>query len=346
MATKSGRTDPPLEQKLFDEPYRFEFFQAVRLLERIEARRQPVGRDGHAAHEAVRFRTRQTLSFPPSEIYELARDNSEGNEKPPEMTVAFMGLTGPLGVLPHHYTELLMERARYQDTALWAFLDIFNHRMISLFYRTWEKYRFPIAYERGELDQFTGYLFDIIGMGTGGLRGRLSFDDQALLLYGGLIAQRPHSASAIAAILSDYFGVPTRAVQFAGQWLELGDSVTQLGFANSALGVSTIAGTRVWDSQSKFRIKIGPVNLQEFKAFVPLGSAFRPTTDLLRLVAGPEFDFDLQLVVKAEEVPACRLASLSEDGPRLGWTSWLKTREFAQDDEQVVLPVKEDFYRY
>jgi len=90
-----------------------------------------------------------------------------------------------------------------------------------------------------------------------------------------------------------------------------------------------------WDSQSKFRIKIGPVNLQEFKAFVPLGSAFRPTTDLLRLVAGPEFDFDLQLVVKAEEVPACRLASLLRDGPGSDGLAGSKTREFAQDDEQV-----------
>jgi type VI secretion system protein ImpH len=239
-----------------------------------------------------------------------------------------------------------MERTRYKDTALWAFLDIFNHRIISLFYRMWEKHRFPIAYERGELDQFTGYLFDIIGMGTGGLRGRLSFNDQALLLYGGLIAQRPHSGSAIAAILSDFFNVPARAVQFAGQWLMLEDNVTQLGSANSNLGISTIAGTRVWDTQSKFRIKIGPVNLQEFKAFIPMGSAFRPATDLLRLVVGLEFDFDLQLVVKAEDVPACRLGALPEDGPRLGWTSWLKTREFAKDDEQVVLLVKEDSYRH
>jgi type VI secretion system protein ImpH len=345
MATESRRTEPPLEQELFDEPYRFGFFQAVRLLERLDAERKPVGRDGDAAREAVRFRTWQTLSFPSSEIHDLARTGTEEDRKPPEMTVAFMGLTGPLGVLPHHYTELLMERLRHKDTSLWAFLDIFNHRMISLFYRVWEKHRFPIAYERGSFDQFTGYLFDVIGMGTGGLRGRLSFKDQALLLYGGLIAQRPHSASAIEAILSNYFDVPARAVQFAGQWLELGDSVTLLGSANSELGITTIAGARVWDSQSKFRIKIGPVSLQKFKAFVPVGSAFRPVTDMLRLVTGLELDFDLQLVVTARDVPACALGAGPEDGPRLGWTSWLKTREFTQDDEQVVLFVKEDFRR-
>jgi type VI secretion system protein ImpH len=341
MATKSGRTDPPLDQELFEEPYRFEFFQAVRLLERLDAQRQAVGHDGQASREAVRFRTTQTLSFPASEIHDLTRNGSEEPERPPELTVAFMGLTGPLGVLPHHYTELLMDRARYKDTALWSFLDIFNHRMISLFYRAWEKNRFPVAYERNQLDDFTSYLFGLIGMGTGGLRGRLSFEDQALISYGGLIAQRPHSASALGAILSDYFGVPARAVQFAGQWLKLGEDATKLGAANSQLGLSTIAGSRVWDSQSKFRVKLGPIGLQEFNAFVPAGSAYQPLKEWLRLFAGLEYDFDVQLVLKAEEVPACRLGADLQNGPRLGWTSWLKTREFEIDDEQVLLIFRE-----
>jgi type VI secretion system protein ImpH len=341
MAAESRRTDPPLEQELFDQPYQFEFFQAVRLLERLDAQRVPVGYDSKAARESVRFRTNQTLSFPSSEVHDLARNGTEESEGPPEMTVAFMGLTGPIGVLPHHYTELLMDRARYKDTALWSFLDIFNHRMISLFYRAWEKHRFPVAYERNQLDEFTSYLFSIIGMGTGGLRGRLAFEDQALIRYGGLISQRPHSASAIAAILSDYFGVPACAVQFAGQWLDLGEDATKLGSANSQLGVSTIAGARVWDSQSKFRIKLGPLRLQQFHAFVPAGSGFRPMKDLLRLLAGLEFDFDVQLQLKAAEVPACRIGADPHSGPRLGWTSWLKTREFLYDDEQVVLIFRE-----
>jgi len=344
MASEERRTDPPLDQELFEEPYSFEFFQAVRLLERLAPEREPVGLDGPPAREIVRFRTRQTLSFPSSQIHDLTRTEDFQPElaPPPEMTVAFMGLTGPLGVLPTHYTEILMDRARYRDTALWSFLDIFNHRMISLFYRMWEKHRFPIAYERGDGDRFTGYLFSTIGMGTGGLQGRLSFQDQALIHYGGLVAQRPHSASAIGAIVSDFFDVTASVDQFTGQWLPLEENVTRLGAAFSNLGVSTIAGTRVWDSQSKFRIKIGPMPLEEFKTFVPEGSAFRPCSDLLRMLVGLEFDFELQLLLKADDVPACRLGASATEGPRLGWTSWLKTQEFSRDDDQVVLQVKNE----
>lgn len=342
MGTPRRRTDPPLDQELFEEPYRFDFFQAVRLLERIFPDRRPVGQDGETAKEVIRFRTHQTLSFPPSEINDISRDHVRDSDPPPEMTVSFMGATGPAGVLPHQYTELLMERARYKDTALWNFLDIFNHRMISLFYRVWEKHRFPIPYERTGASAFTEYLFSIIGLGTRGLRGRLHLPDQGLLLYGGLIAQEPHSASAIQSLLGDYFAVEAKIEQFAGQWLDLDEeNITRLGQANSELGVSAIAGTRVWDIQSDFRLQIGPMNLRKFEAFLPNGSAFKPLTSLARFLAGLEFDFDVQLILKAPDVPECNLGIGVDEGPRLGWTSWLKTQDFIEDDRQVILAVND-----
>lgn len=338
MAAAGRGTGSPLTQLLFDEPYRFEFFQAVRLLERLNPGRGPVGRDGDPREEAARFRAHASLSFPPSQIRRI--DEGEGGGGAPEMTVAFMGLVGPLGVLPQHYTELVAERARYGDTALGEFLGLFEHRMLSLFYRAWEKHRVTAAHERGEFDQFTEYLFDLIGLGTRGLRGRTAVPDQALLLYGGLIAQRPHSASAVGAVLSDYFGAPARVEQFAGQWLGLeeGDR-TRLGAANSRLGVDAVAGARVWDDQSKFRCRFGPLNFAQFRAFLPAGTAFRPAAELVRLLAGLEFDFDFQLVLRAEEVPGCVLSTGAAERPLLGWSTWLKTRDFAGDDSQVVLGV-------
>jgi type VI secretion system protein ImpH len=336
------------EQKLFDEPYRFQFFQAVRLLERLLPERLPVGRvsdEGQViapSREVARFRSHASLRFPPSQLYDLERANTGeegGDANPPRMEVAFMGLTGPLGVLPNVYTELLIERKRRKDLALHDFLDLFNHRFISFFYRAWEKYRFPVAYERdpGE-GLFTRSLFALINMGTRGLRDRMNLRDEGLLRYAGLIAQRPHSASAIAAIIGDYFMVIARIEQFSGQWLKLdAGSVTTLGSANNSLGSTAVAGTRVWDCQSKFRVKLGPMSYEQFADFLPRGSAFKPVMDLIRLLAGPEFDFDLQLVLKSEEVPGSVAATDEKNRSMLGWNSWLKTRPFRLDDEQVVL---------
>ena len=348
MDAASGRSDPAVEQRLFDEPYRFDFFQAVRLLERLLTDRVPVGRvseEGQVvapSREIARFHTLISLRFPPSQVDDLTRpeEGEDGKDgRPPQMKVAFMGLTGPLGVLPNAYTELLIERKNKKDFALHEFLDLFNHRFISFFYRAWEKYRFPVAYERGlGRDQFTECLFAIINLGTRGLRNRMSLPDEGLLCYGGLIAQRPHSASAVAAIIGDYFGVNAGVEQFSGQWLKLDDgSVTKLGRANNALGMSAVVGSRVWDSQSKFRMKLGPMTYKQFTDFLPVGAAFKPVMDLIRLLVGAEFDFDAQLVLKAEEVPGTVLTTRARRRPMLGWNTWMKTRPFTQDDTQVIL---------
>lgn len=355
MDATSGRSDPAIAEKLLDEPYRFQFVQAVRLLERLFPEHVSVGRvseDGQViapSFEVARFRTHASLRFPPSQVHDLrcpepAADERQDGHRPEaapasQVEVAFMGLTGPLGVLPNTYTELLIERLRRKDRALYDFLDLFNHRFISFFYRAWEKYRFPVAYERRPgNDQFTAALFAIINLGTRGLRNRMSLPDEGLLCYGGLIAQRPHSASAIAAIVGDYFSVPARVEQFSGQWLKLdASSVTRLGRANSTLGSNTVAGARVWDCQSKFRLRLGPLSYQQFADFLPVGSAFKPVMELIRLLAGAEFDFDVQLSLQAKEVRSSILTTRARRRPLLGWNTWLKTLDFTQDDDQVVL---------
>lgn len=331
----------PLNQELLDEPYRFEFFQAVRLLEKLYPERQPIGRESLPYNEVVRVRSRMSLSFPASEVHEFKEVFDEQTDtRVLEMFVNFMGLTGPSGLLPPNYTEMLAERARYRDTAMWAFLDIFTHRAVSLFFRAWEKYRFPVGYERGN-DDFTANLFDFAGLGTKGLKGRLALEDESLLPYSGLIAQKPHSSSALGNILGDYFGIAAEVLQFFGQWIELDEeSITYTGTANSRLGVSAIAGTKVWEQQSKFRIKLGPLDFKQFISFFPNGSAHKPLESIVRFMIGAELDFDIQLVLAAEQVPSCILTTRAMRRPMLGWSSWLKTKPFKQDDEQVVLQMQ------
>lgn len=330
--------EKPLNQEIFDEPERFKFFQAVRLLERMFPKRVAIGRDSLPSKEVVRIRSHASLNFPASEIQELRETRDEAaDEQQFEMFVNFMGMIGALGVLPHAYTELVIERARYRDTAVWAFNDIFTHRAVSLFYRAWEKYRFPVSYERGD-DAFTEYLFDFIGLGTHGLRGQLDLPDESLLAYSGLIANKPRSVASVEQILSDYFGVSVKINQFFGQWLALdAESVTKLGTANNKLGTNTIVGTRVFDVQSKFRVRVGPVGFEQFKTFLPNNTAYAAIVSLIRFLVGEEFDFDFQLILKAREVPSCILTTRAKRRPQLGWSSYLKTKPFKTDDEQVVL---------
>ncbi len=330
-----------MRELLFREPYRFGFFQAVRLLERIYPNREPVGEAAIPAKEVVRFRNRVSLEFPASQVHDLIRRESEdGASPPPEMIVNFLGMIGPQGVLPASYTELILERVRYKDTVLRDFLDMFTHRMVSHFYGAWEKYRFPIAYERGHEDRFTEYLFDLIGLGTKGLRGRMAVPDQALLLYAGMIAQKPHSADSIGSILTDYFGVPVRVESFQGQWLELEKvNLTRIGAANSQLGKNMIAGDRVWIRQSKFRLRFGPLRLKQFMGFLPRSPGAKAAAQLARFLVGLELDFDMQLVLAAPDVPGVQLGGKAAIPPMLGWTSWLTSAPYPKDADNVVIEV-------
>jgi type VI secretion system protein ImpH len=345
MAAESRGTDPSLEQTLFAEAYRFDFFQAVRLLERLAGGRTPVGREGPPAREVVRFLTKLSLAFPPSAIDRIERPpESESNPTataPPRMTVAFLGLTGPSAVLPHVYTEHLLKRRHTGDRTLADFLDLINHRLIALFYRAWEKHHVIVAHERGGEDVFARHLFALIGLGIAPLRDRHSFPDIALLRYAGIFARRHRPAIVLEALLGDVFGLPIAVEQFVGHWLALEPSdCSTIGAsgAHNALGISMVLGDRVRDEQGSIRIRLGPLSLEQFQCYLPGSAGLRRLTELVRLFVGAELDFDVQLVLKAEEVPASQLARASDtaQGARLGRFAWLKSRPLGRDPDDAV----------
>jgi type VI secretion system protein ImpH len=353
-----------LAERLCREPHRFDFFQAVRLLERLvheqtlkdrRLRRRPIGEDATPRQELVRFRALPALSFPAGHISQLRRPATDDGP-PPEMVVSFLGLTGPAGVLPQHYTTLLLRRLRLKDFALRDFLDLFNHRLVSLFYRAWEKYRLPFAYERSHVDgstetrdRCTEALYCLVGLGTPHLRGYLEVDDEAFLFYAGHFAHAPRSATGLEAVLSDYFSLPMRVEQFLGQWLLLEEPDRSrlpgagLGGLNNRLGVDSVAGERVWDVQGKFRVRVGPLRYRQFRQLMPGAYGMRVLSQLTRSYAGAEFDFDIQLVLRPEEVPPCRLGGDGEDGSFLGWNTWMRTGAFAQAVDDAVFQPEEGF---
>ena len=328
---------PKLAEALRLTPWNFEFFQAVRLLERLGEDRQPVGHFSSPDSEVVRFRAHLSTAFPASEIQSLA-DDAKGQ---PVMEVNFMGLFGPLGVLPLYYTELIAERVRLRDTALRDFLDIFNHRVISLFYRAWEKYRFPISYERGELDHVSHRLLDFIGLGTPGLQNRQAVPDDVLIFYSGLLSQQPRSAVALEGLLTDYFEAPVEVEQFVGSWYKL-DASTQFCMRDGSdvseqLGLGAVVGDEIWETQARVRLKIGPLALERYLDFLPSGTAYGPLRAITEFYAGLDIDFEVQLILRRAEVPSCELGGQGDTAPRLGWLTWAKTAPMDRDPDETIL---------
>jgi type VI secretion system protein ImpH len=326
-----------LEQILREEPWSFEFFQAVTLLQRLRADHQAVGRFSNPEEEAVHFSASQSLAFPASQIQELEWEK----DAPPDMTVNFFGLTGPMGVLPYCYTELIRDRVRAKDYGLKSFLDIFNHRMLSFFYRAWEKYRFPVTYGLGEEDIFTHHLLDLVGLGTPGLQNRQAIPDGALLHYAGLLSMQARSAAALEDILGDYFQVPVEVEEFRGAWYPLAPGtqccMEEEENESQQLGTGAVVGDAIWDQQSRVRIKIGPMPLPRYREFLPDGPAYEPLRAITRFFSNDEFDFEAQLILEREEVPRCELGHEEEAAPRLGWIAWLKSAPLPRNPDETIL---------
>lgn len=351
MGAEDGEPDTALTlaalpERLRSSPREFSFYQAVRLLQRLAGSDNPIGSFDHPSEEAVRIGARASMSFPPSEIQRLS-DNPDP-DGPLKMTVNFFGLTGPSGILPTRYTELVLERQYARDSTLKDFLDIFNHRMTSLLYRAWEKYRFPVSYERSGKDDFTGYLLDLIGMGTAGLQNRMAVPDQALVCYEGLLAQYPRSAAAFRQMLEDYFEVPVEVQPFAGTWRPL-DEGSRTRFADGSsrseqLGVGIVLGDEVWDQQSVVRVRLGPMPLEQYREFLPGGAAHEPLKALSRFFCGDDLDVEAQLILKREEAPRVSLGAEGVPPASLGWVCWMFSKPLDRDpDETVMYLWKEDF---
>lgn len=326
-----------VEKALREDATSFEFFQAVRLLEALRPERAAVGHFVDPADEVVRFGVPPTLGFPASEIQSLELPE-EGRAR---MRVNFMGLVGPLGVLPHTYTQLANERERARDGAMGAFLDLFHHRIISLFYRAWRKHRFTAAGDR-DTDRLEEHLLDLAGIGLPSQQDRLPVPDDALVYYLGLLGPQARSAAALQQLLEDYFEVPVEVEQFIGGWHTLSErDQTPVGEENgfaTRLGMGAVVGDEVWDPQSRVRIRIGPLSREQYDEFLPSGSAFEPLQALTRFFSHDQHEFEVQLVLARDEVQGCVLGADEEASPQpLGWSTWIRSAAFTRDADETVL---------
>jgi type VI secretion system protein ImpH len=209
-------------------------------------------------------------------------------------------------------------------------------------------------------------LFSLVGLGTDHLRKRLCVasprpqtlavarvDDLALLYYSGLFAHRPRCAAGLQAILRDYFQLEVSVRQFQGQWLSL-DPVDQSRLeeedGNNQLGVTSVVGEQLWDVQSKFRIRVGPVPYSRFIRLLPdlsriaEGNLFYLLSHLARLYVGPELDFDVQVVLSEDEVPECQLSEDGTVGALLGWNTWVSSLPLGCDAEDAVFEGEQVYF--
>ena len=320
--------------ELRDRPYQFDFYLALRKLEAAYPDRPRLGRSLRPAEDVVRLSQYPSLAFAPSTVFGFKEDAGGG---PPRLTVWFGGLMGANGPLPFHLTEYARNRAlNNNDWTIVRFLDLFHHRMLSLFYRVWADAQPTVQFDRPHSDRFAAYVGSLAGIGLPTLHSRDALPDLAKLGFAGRLICQSRHAEGLQAMLGAFFQLPMQIAEFVGQWLPLpADCRCELrdGGGMAQLGFSATVGDRVWDCQTKFRIVAGPMSLANYHRLLPGGESLQRLKAVVKNYVGFELDWDLHLVLKKQEVPPARLGSLGQ----LGWTTWLVSERPQQDASDLVL---------
>lgn len=333
--------------------HEWEFHPLVRhLLERLKPRVRP-GEPGRPEHERVRFVSNTSLGFPPSEVDSVEWSGPEGEERA-TVKVNFMGLHGQASPLPGHYAqEVVWDLNEPEGRRVRDFLDLFNHRMVSLLFRARQKYRHAERFDGRGRDEFTKRMLALVGLDDDEVRGASGARLQQILRGFGVLAARTRSASGLEDMLRACFPgidvrvlscVPRRLAIPADQCLTLRPprrTAPRRGDLLTGLGRDTCLGTSRVDASSAFRVALGPMDYPDFRRFLPGEPDFDSLAGLTRLYVEEPLDFDVELRLRPHQRPAQRLAP--GEGLRLGQTSWVSPTDEHEGVTRLRVPPPADF---
>lgn len=328
-----------LPARLREQADRYEFVQLVRLLERTIPGAAEIGGGADPAYEAVSFRAKVGFGFSTSDVLGAAIVPTHGKTC---VEVAFMGLAGNEGPLPQPYSEMVLQRSKpagahqlhrpapgQADDDARDFLDIFNHRLLSYFYRGRRKHSIALGAEsRLRTALLERMLFQLIGYNEGvrqqgGSHPHPQVDPRCLLRYAGMLAGRNRSMAGLETMLADAFGATVRGSQQHGCWLPIDpafQSVLGARGKNCRLGRQTVLGRRAWDGRGKIMLEIGPLALDAYQALLPDGVEHARLVFMTRFYLREDVDVEVALTL-APDAPA---PSAGEGGLGvLSRTAWL-----------------------
>lgn len=342
MGAEDRQPNPDLKEtleRLEAEARRFSFFRLVYSLERLFPASPPMGHLGPVANERIRLRADTSLTFSSSDVAQLAYAKYPDGIERARLTESFMGLYGTVSPLPTHYPESIA-LSDYQGgpQPIREFFDVFHHRLVALFFRTWTKYRIAVSYRNRGDDPFSRRMFCTVGLD--GFRDHETPVHRFLFLkYAPLLASKSRSARGLNVALGDLFGeMGVRIEQFIGHWTLIEKPLrNKMGIMNNMLGENLTIGRYVFDGSGRYKIVLGPLSYDEYLSFLPGGSRRPVLKGVVDTFTPGIHDVMLELHVRKEEAPRLRLGS--ERPSVLGRTSWLGGQR--REEFVITVPLEE-----
>lgn len=315
----------------------YDFFE---LLRRLESGGQLFGHSGLAEREPARLGQHIRLSFATQDVAQFHPANETTRAR---VTVANIGLLGPEGPLPLHVTRWVLDRLSQRwfagaearetsDTTFVDFVNILQHRLMSLYYRAWADAHPAVQVERRVGGRVRSMLESLAGIGLPGTKNpENSALDMVKLRQAASLAQVVDGPERLTQFLAEAFNVPVQLKEFIATWIDIPKALqSQIGRAYASLGRGITIGPRIFSRQGRIEIRIGPVNLETYKGFLRDGERLPSLKRAVRDLIGEQYDVDLRVVLARDHVPPPKLGSV-----QLGRTTWLAPPEERGDAEDM-----------
>jgi type VI secretion system protein ImpH len=307
--------------RLFREGYLFDFFQSVRLLDVFLPGGKGTGDPADLNDERIRFRPHHGLAFPAADVHSIER--LPGTPERARITATFMGLYGVDSPLPGWFYEAIAIEADYARP-LREFLDIFNHRLYALFYRSWAKYRLFEHYSRpaGRRELLLRAL-SLSGLGNPGCMDSIEIRPVHLAAFAGILSLQVRNVEGLRNVLTELLqDIPVAVLENVPRWVTIPERsrLGRIGKRSFAISVTSSIGRQVNDISGKFRIVLGPLTLPQYVALLPGGDRTRTVNSIVRLYVRDALDYDVQLRLTTSEIPTLRLG---DRALKIGLTTWL-----------------------
>ncbi|MFT4172415.1 MAG: type VI secretion system baseplate subunit TssG [Rhodocyclaceae bacterium] len=300
-------------------PWKMSLLGLMRTISARQKNRPVIGCARRPQDEAFRLKQSASLAFSPREI-----DSVQVHDEGLSISVLGLGMLGPNGPLPLHFTEIVRNRSEFQkDTTTADFLGIFHHRWMTLFYRAWANAEATAGLDRADDEDFSRYVGWLIGQESEHLATR-HLPAHAHLAAAPHLVREARNPDGIAATLQRFFGVPVRLQEHMLYWMSIEPAGhCRLGHSGPQcmLGQGALLGEMVPDRQYKFRLVFGPLDLDHYLALTPQGRDLPVLVDWVRTFVGYEFQWDIELYLRPQEAPPAHLGGIH----RLGWATWLGT---------------------
>jgi type VI secretion system protein ImpH len=255
-----------LAREIEYKPYSYDMTQLVKIIEDVFGE--------------IFFEVDPSLAFPPSDVSFVKIDKRQVTVR-----LSMMNILGASSPLPIWFSDYVC-RGGAGAEVLRDFLSILQNRLHAMWVRAHLKYNLW-----SDNANTAKWIFEKMSA-----RRLEQFENGDLFLLGAF-SRRVKSVDGLKQIIKSVWkDIPVTIIENIGRWTSIQNRYP-LGH-NIRLGVGAVIGSKVYDRTAKFRISLGPLDIDTYKSFLPDGHNYQLLKNMICLYIDEPLICEVEIICR------------------------------------------------